>query len=123
MLAKVVHFEIPAEDMQRAVSFYRQAFGWEIGKWDGPMDYWLATTGPEEENGIHGAITKREGFNDSVVNTIAVESLAETVARIKAAGGTVLEERLEVPGVGLLAYFRDTEGNMFSALQPEMPPA
>lgn len=121
-MAKVVHFEIPADDPERAVKFYREAFGWEISKWGGPTEYWLAMTGPEDERGINGAITRREGFNNSVVNTISVESLADTVAKIKAAGGTVPEENLQIPGVGLLAYFRDPEGNMFSALQPEEMP-
>lgn len=122
-MAKVVHFEIPADDTKRAVDFYRAAFGWQIRTWEGPTEYWLAETGPEEENGIHGAITKRDGLNSSIVNTIAVESLADAVARIKAAGGTVLEDNLNIPGVGLLAYFKDTEGNILSALQPVMPPS
>ena len=49
-----VHFEIPADDVERAVAFYQKTFGWTIKKWDGPIPYWMVTTGPEDEGGING---------------------------------------------------------------------
>jgi len=54
-MTRVVHFEIHADDPERAAAFYRSVFGWEIRKWDGPFDYWLVMTGPREEMGIDGA--------------------------------------------------------------------
>ena len=58
-MSKVIHFEIPADDPERAVTFYKNVFDWEIQKWEGPMDYWLATAGPDDELGINGAIMPR----------------------------------------------------------------
>ncbi len=119
-MARVVHFEIPADDPQRAQDFYRDAFGWQFDKWQGPFDYWMAITGPEGSLGINGAITRREGFVNSVIDIIGVESIEETVAKIKAAGGTIIDGPNEVPGVGIIAYFTDTEGNTFGTIQPSM---
>ena len=53
-MGRVVHFEIHAENPQRAIAFYQGLFGWEITKWDGPMDYWMIRTGPKEQMGIDG---------------------------------------------------------------------
>jgi len=57
-MPRVIHFEIPADDPARAVKFYEAVFGWKIEKWNGPMDYWLAMTGEQEQPGIDGAITR-----------------------------------------------------------------
>ncbi|WP_244432547.1 VOC family protein [Desulfocurvibacter africanus] len=54
MAARVIHFEIPARDPERANAFYSGVFGWDVRKWEGPEDYWLLTTGPDEEPGING---------------------------------------------------------------------
>lgn len=81
-MPRPIHFEIHADDPERAVSFYDAVFGWRIAKWDGPVDYWLVTTGEEDEPGINGAILRRmggtPGDSDSVnafVNTIQVDSI------------------------------------------------
>ena len=58
-MARVVHFELAADDPERAAKFYEGVFGWQIQKWDGPQDYWLATTGPKDTPGIDGAIMRR----------------------------------------------------------------
>jgi hypothetical protein len=60
-MARVVHFEIHADNPERAAAFYRKVFDWQITKWDGPADYWLITTGPDSEPGINGAIVQRQG--------------------------------------------------------------
>jgi predicted enzyme related to lactoylglutathione lyase len=114
---RVVHFEIPADDPVRAVKFYEAVFGWKIGKWDGPEDYWLAMTGDEGQPGINGAITGRGEPTTVVVNTMDVASVDDAIARVVANGGTVLMPKMPVPGVGYLAYFRDTEGNAFGMMQ------
>ena len=84
-MPRVVHFEIPADDTGRAVKFYERVFGWKIEKW-GPMDYWLATTGPDNELGINGTIMTRE-TRKTTVNTIEVASVNEFAKKITEAGG------------------------------------
>jgi len=59
-MPRIVHFEIPADDPQRAAAFYKKAFGWKIEKWPGPMEYWMVTTGPDGTPGINGGLMKKE---------------------------------------------------------------
>jgi uncharacterized protein len=115
-MPRVVHFEIPAADTKRAVAFYKTVFGWEVNKWEG-MEYYLAVTGKKEEPGIDGAIMPK-GDVKTTVNTIGVASLAESVARIKKAGGKQITKEGEIPNVGMFCYCEDTEGNVFGVLQP-----
>ena len=116
---RVVHFEIPAEDPENVARFYSEVFNWKIEKWEGPVDYWLITTGDENEPGINGAIMKKEGLQSSVTNMIEVSSIDETVAKVTASGGTILIPKMPVPGVGYAAYFRDKEGNIFGLMQSD----
>ena len=117
-MPRVVHFELTADDPERATKFYQDVFGWKINKWDGPQDYWLVTTGAAGEPGIDGAIMRRmEGA--SVINTIDVESVDDAVAKITASGGTVVAPKMSIPGVGYFAYCLDTEGNTFGVMQQD----
>lgn len=118
-MSRVVHFEIPADDPERAVEFYKKVFGWKIDKWEGPMDYWLVKTGEDDEMGINGAIMPKE-FGDKVRNTIAVESLDEAIKKIEAQGGKMLTEKQTIPNIGVMAAFEDTEGNISVILKPDM---
>ena len=123
-MPRVVHFEIPATDPARAVQFYKDVFGWEVSKWEGPEDYWLVTTGPEGEMGINGGIMRRTQEVDgesptAYVCTVGVESLDEYVMKVEANGGSVVVPKMAVPGVGWLAYCKDTEGNQFGMMQPD----
>jgi hypothetical protein len=121
-MPRVIHFELPVDDPERAARFYRSVFGWQINKWEGPEDYWLITTGEQGEMGIDGALTKRsEGFMNTV-NTVGVESLDESLARVEASGGKILMPKTQIPGVGWLAYAQDTEGNNFGMMQPDPMP-
>ncbi len=116
-MPRVVHFELAVDDAERAAAFYRNVFGWKIDKWEGPMDYWLITTGNSDERGIDGAFTHRsEGFKNTV-NTIDVQALDEHLAQIEAQGGKILMPKGPVPGIGWLAYAEDTEGNVFGMMQ------
>jgi predicted enzyme related to lactoylglutathione lyase len=117
-MSRPIHFELPADQPERAVKFYEQAFGWRIQKWEGPIPYWLITTG-EGEPGIDGAIMHREEPVAHTVNTISVPSLDESLAKIVAAGGKVLGPKTTIPGVGYHAYCQDTEGNVFGILQTD----
>ncbi len=111
--SRVVHFEIPADDPGRAVAFYTKAFGWKIQKWD-DADYWLCMTGSGP--GIDGAIYKRAP-GDVTRNAVAVEDLDAAGKAVEAAGGKVVTPKMPVPQVGWLAYYADTEGNVFGMMQ------
>ena len=118
-MSRVVHFELAADDPERASRFYSAVLGWQIDKWDGPQDYWLATTGDAAQPGIDGAIMRRAPQMPSVINTVDVASVDEAVAKVTANGGQVVEPKMAIPGVGYLAYCLDTEGNMFGLMQRE----
>jgi len=116
-MKRVVHFEIGADDPERAIRFYNEVFGWNTKKWDGPIDYWLTTTGKEDDPGIDGGIMNRGDFNQPVINTIEVPSVDEFIEKIKSAGGEIVTPKTEIPGIGFNAYFRDTEGNIFGIIE------
>jgi len=81
-MSKVTHFELPADDPKRAIAFYEKVFGWIITKWEGPFDYWLVTTGSDDEPGINGAITPRMMPEQVTTDTIGVESLDDSLKKI-----------------------------------------
>lgn len=114
-MPRPVHFELPADDPERAQRFYTQAFGWKFEKWDGPMPYWMVMTG--EGEGINGGMGPRaEGF-DHPVNVLQVDDLDAAIGKVTAAGGSVAVPRMPIPTVGWLAYIKDTEGNMLGMMQ------
>jgi len=119
-MSRVVHFEITADDAERAVKFYEQVFGWSTQRRGGPQQtYWLMNTGPTDEPGIHGGIMRRaEGFPPTV-NSIAVQSVDEFVKKIVGAGGKISRPKMAIPGVGYQAYCFDTEGNLFGIHQSD----
>ncbi|NQV38063.1 MAG: VOC family protein [Candidatus Marinimicrobia bacterium] len=118
-MGRVVHFEIAADDMERAVKFYKEVFGWDIKKWGGPIDYWLTTTGDDDTPGINGGILPRDPNYPGVMNTIAVESVDKAVAVIEKNGGNIIAPKAPVPGVGWFAYFADTEGNVQGIMEDD----
>src|SRR5712672_2832922 len=123
-MSRVVHFEIPADDPQRAAAFYKKAFGWKIEKWPGQMEYWMVITGPDGTPGINGGLLPRRGELDgqamiAYVCTVDVESIAAAIASAELNGGNVVVPKMAVPGVGWLVYCKDTEGNIFGMLQAD----
>ncbi|MCO6451794.1 MAG: VOC family protein [Caldilineales bacterium] len=118
-MSRVVHFELAVDDPERAIAFYQNVLGWEIVKWDGPTDYWLVSTGPEGEPGINGGLMIRQPNFPGVVNTVDVSDLGSAVTAVETNGGTVIETRIVIPGIGYLAYVIDTEGNVFGMMQSD----
>ena len=116
----VVHFEIPAEDLNRAKMFYQATFGWNMQ--DMPeMNYVIAHTVESDEKGIpthpgaiNGGMMKRNSMVTGPSFAINVASVDEAVAKIKAAGGIVVQDKMPVGNMGFIAYFKDTEGNVLS---------
>ena len=121
-MPRVIHFEIHAADPERAVNFYQTLFGWTFQKWEGPMDYWLITTGPNEQPGINGGLVRRQGEIDgqaviAYVCTVDVENLDASVQTAVDNGGQIALPKMPIPGMGWLAYCKDTEGNIFGMMQ------
>jgi len=116
----VCHFAIHADDVGRAKKFYQQVFGWRFEEW-GPPDFYLIRTGSEQSPGILGALQKRTqplgvGFNGYECS-ISVQDVKKIEAEIVVNGGDILVKPVEIPTVGLLIKFADTEGNLACAIQ------
>lgn len=123
-LGRITHFEIHAGDPDRAVSFYKNVFGWQFVKWDGPEEYWLITTGSEDKPGINGGLMKRRGEIDgeaviAFVCTAEVDSVDETSKKAVENGGQIVVPKMAIPSIGWQAYCKDTEGNIFGIHQPD----
>jgi uncharacterized protein len=120
---KVVHFEVPFDDAERATGFYREAFGWQLTSMP-QFQYTMVTTTPTDEQGrpgeaggINGGMLFRQGPITAPVITIGVDELDEAMARVEKLGGKVAIGRQEVGGMGWSAYFHDTEGNLIGLWQ------
>lgn len=125
----VVHFEIHAENPERAVEFYTKVFGWDIKKWEGgQMEYWMVMTCPKgAPNAINGGLMRRMGAApvggepvNAYVSTMAVENFDEIATAILANGGTVALPKMALAGMAWQGYFKDTEGNIFGIHQPDV---
>ncbi|MDQ4108009.1 MAG: VOC family protein [Actinomycetota bacterium] len=120
-MGKVVHFEIPADDVARAREFYGSIFGWQLQDMASEgMDYTIVMTTPvdqqtqlpTEPGAINGGMMKRAADTPSPVITIDVESIDDALKQVEAGGGSAVRPRTEIPGMGAFAYFKDTEGNV-----------
>ena len=112
-----VHFEIPAENPERAIAFYQTVFGWTFQKWDGPMPYWLVSTGPTDQPGINGGLMPRRDPAQPCVNTMDVANVDASLATVTESGGQCVVPKMPIPGIGWLAYCKDTEGHIFGIMQ------
>lgn len=118
-MPRPVHFEIPADDPARATRFYEKVFGWTFQKWDGPMEYWMVSTGAAGVPGIDGGLMRRQQPGSSTVNVVDVPSVDETTKTVQGAGGSVVAPKMAVPGVGWVAYYMDPEQNVFGVMQAD----
>jgi hypothetical protein len=125
-MPRPIHFEIHAENPDRAIRFYTDLFGWQFKKWEGPMPYWVVTTGTDPSPGINGGLMKRMGSNPdpklplpvvSYVCTMDVPNVDQYVTKATQLGGIVALPKMPIPGVGWLAYCKDSEGNIFGMMQ------
>jgi predicted enzyme related to lactoylglutathione lyase len=117
MSGKVVHFEVPFDDGDRARSFYKEAFGWQIMEMP-EMGYTIVMTGPSNDSGpteagfINGGMLSREqAATSGPVPVIDVDSIEAALAKIGGLGGSTLVGKTPVGDMGFAAYFKDTEGN------------
>ncbi len=129
MSNRVVHFEIYADDTERAMKFYTDVFGWTYQTWEfAGVPYYGVLTAPEgsKEPGINGGLLKRPGAaptgTEAVIGyacTIQVENIDETISKIEAAGGTLALAKQAIPGMAWQAYYKDSEGNVFGIHQAD----
>jgi predicted enzyme related to lactoylglutathione lyase len=119
----IVHFEIPADQPERAAKFYRELFGWNIDRYEGTdvgMEYWTVGTVPTDDQGrpvrpgANGGLMPRMYPGQTPVNYIAVPSVDEFVAKAERLGAKVLMGKHPVPGMGWFAQLSDTLGNVFA---------
>ena len=121
---KVVHFEIPYDDQQRAQKFYQDVFGWQINKF-ADMDYYLATTCktdsntmmPTEPGAINGGLLQKDPTGGHPVIVIDVPSVEEHLKKIESAGGKIVMPAIQIGDFGLYARVADTEGNVIGIWQ------
>ncbi|SFL77292.1 VOC family protein [Geodermatophilus ruber] len=118
MSGRVVHFEIPVDDGDRARSFYKEAFGWQVQQMP-EMSYTLVTTGPSGQQGpaepgfINGGLLpRRDGPAAAPLVVVEVESIDVALERVAELGGATVLGKQPVGAMGFTAYLRDTEGNV-----------
>ncbi len=127
-MSRVVHFEIQADDVERAKAFYATAFGWafeDYSQYTGTT-YWGIITGPDDQMGINGGLQQRpaappgpgQGTNGYVC-TVGVEDYDVTEKKILDAGGQVALAKMALPGMAWQGYYVDPEGNTFGIHQPD----
>ena len=127
-MSRPVHFEIQADDCERAMAFYAAVFGWTYQDYSAFVNspYWGVVTGDEGMPGINGGLLPRpapapgigQGTNAAVL-TMGVEDYDATEARILAAGGQLALPKYALPGMAWQGYYLDTEGNTFGIHQPD----
>jgi predicted enzyme related to lactoylglutathione lyase len=118
-MSRIIHFEVPADDIDRARKFYAQALGWEFTQFGGPMEYWLVKTGPTGAPGIDGGMLKREQQGQAPMLVAGVANIDQAIAQVSNAGGVPVVPKMAIPGVGWAAYFLDTEANCFGVFQDD----
>ena len=115
---RIIHFEIPTKDPKRASEFYKDIFSWVISKWEWPEEYWSVVTWPEWEPWINWWLEKKD--NPWYVCVIDVPNIDEYIDRIITKWWILVEPKREVIWAWHLAYFKDTEGNVFWIIETNM---
>ena len=118
----LAHFAINADDVPRAKKFYEKVFGWKFSAWGPPNFYQIQTGATGETQPALGALQGRRNLVPGQPTigfecTISVPSIDDTIKTVTANGGTIALPKSIISGVGALAFFRDTEGNVFGAIQ------
>jgi predicted enzyme related to lactoylglutathione lyase len=116
------HFEIPADDINRAQKFYKDVFGWSMQKTNNPenpeKDYWHFDTEDDDENkGLSGGMMKRQDPKHTVTNYITVSSIEQYQSKIEQHGGKIMIKKTEIPNMGYFTIFTDSENNMFGLFE------
>jgi len=113
LMSAIVHFDVPAEDIERAKKFYSVLFGWKFESFPDMQYNLITTTNVDGTPGVGGGMGKRMEPSQRMINYFGVSSIDAAMKQVKSLGGKVLTEKMAVPGMGFLASCKDTEGNMF----------
>ena len=119
----IIHFEIPANYVEKIKTFYTSLFGWKIEKVPGGMEYYVITTVPVDEKGnllrpgVNGGLYKKDQPQQQPVNYIYVESVDEYSKKVESLGGKIVVPKTEVQGMGWFALAQDPEGNTFGIFE------
>ena len=117
--ANIVWFEIPVDNPERAKTFYKNLFGWNINPFPGSGDYWHIDTGGADET-PDGALKKRKRPEEPIINYVSVNSVDKYADKIAKLGGKICMAKTAVPQMGYFAVCQDTEGNSFGIWQSEL---
>ena len=113
---RVVHFEIPCDNPEKTMDFFKEVFGWTFKQFD-TEQYWFVNTGDENSPGINGGFLKKRDRKMPLANSIHVEDIDEAIKKIEKAGGDVVVPKKPVPNLGWIAFFTDPDGNVHGILQ------
>jgi predicted enzyme related to lactoylglutathione lyase len=112
--ANIVWFEVPADDVGRARTFYNKLFGWKLTKFPMPMEYWHIETGGPDASPDGGLMTRQDPRQQGITNFISVPSVDDYSAKVEKLGGRILRPKTAVPEMGYFAICQDTENNVFA---------
>jgi uncharacterized protein len=115
-MPKIIHFEFAVDNVERAIKFYDSVFGCKTRK-SSVTDYWVINTGTEPQPDVGGGIYLRKDAPASVIHTVQVPLVDDSIKKITKNGGKVIKPKEPIPGVGYFAYCQDTEGNIFGIMQ------
>lgn len=116
MSNRVIHFEIPCDNPEKTINFFKTVFDWTFKQF-GTEEYWLAMTGDEKLPGIDGAIMKKRDPRHPLINSIQLVNLDTTIKKIEQSGGKIVVPKMAIPTVGWAVYFTDPAGNIHEAYQ------
>ena len=120
MANTIMHFEIPADDVQRAKTFYEKTFGWKITQYPMPagQEYWGVATRKDGEQGINGGLMQRKMPGQSFTNYVTVKSIDPMIAAVQANGASIILPKQAIAGgMGWIAVFKDPENNVIGLHQ------
>ncbi len=118
MSNRVVHFEIPCNDPEKTMDFFKEVFGWKFQQF-GTEQYWSVITGDDKDPGINGGLMKKKDPMQPVANSIQVTDIEKACADVEKAGGNIVVSKIAIPTVGWLAYFTDPDGNIHGLFQED----
>ena len=118
-MPRISYLDFSADEPERAIKFYSAVFEWQIGKWEGPFEYWEIKTGEPNEPGIDGGLAKRSRPECSLTPFINVPSADDYTSRVEANGGKIVQAKTAIPGIGYMVIFKDTENNLLGLMEED----
>jgi len=113
-MSSIVWFEIPADDIERAKSFYGELFGWKIERLPGLTEYWHIDTGGSDDTPDGGLLKRQNAQHQDITNYVGVKSIDESAAKVAQLGGKICMPKTAVPRMGYFAVCQDPENNTFA---------